>query len=86
MSEKKEEVYNILIINNLYINIYFFREKFMEKWQVTSDLLPKTTFTMLIFKELCVLKGHFLRHFREKKSLFNVKQKRTTKVKNGSNC
>ena len=31
MSEKKEEVYNILIINNLYININFFREKFMEK-------------------------------------------------------
>ena len=28
---------------------------------------------MLIFKELCVLKSHFLRHFREKKSLFNVK-------------
>ena len=24
MSQKKEEVYNILIINNLYINIYFF--------------------------------------------------------------
>ncbi len=23
-SQKKEEVYNILIINNLYINIYFF--------------------------------------------------------------
>ena len=50
MSEKKEEVYNILIINNLYINIYFFREKFMEKWQVTSDLLLKTTFNMLISK------------------------------------
>ena len=31
MSEKKEEVYNILIISNLYININFFREKFMEK-------------------------------------------------------
>mgnify|MGYP005915251223 CR=1 FL=1 len=28
---KKEEVYNILIINNLYINIYFFCYQFMEK-------------------------------------------------------
>ena len=26
MSEKKEEVYNILIINNLYINILFLRK------------------------------------------------------------
>ena len=25
---KKEEVYNILIINNLYINIYFFASNF----------------------------------------------------------
>ena len=28
---KKEEVYNILIINNLYINIYFFCFQFLEK-------------------------------------------------------
>ena len=28
MSQKKEEVYNILIINNLYINIYFFASNF----------------------------------------------------------
>ena len=28
MSQKKEEVYNILIINNLYINIYFFASFF----------------------------------------------------------
>ncbi|GEM_PF-2812633 len=27
-SQKKEEVYNILIINNLYINIYFFASNF----------------------------------------------------------
>ena len=31
MSQKKEEVYNILIINNLYINIYFFCFQFLEK-------------------------------------------------------
>ena len=30
MSQKKE-VYNILIINNLYINIYFFCFQFLEK-------------------------------------------------------
>ena len=30
-SQKKEEVYNILIINNLYINIYFFVSNFLEK-------------------------------------------------------
>ena len=28
MSQKKERVYNILIINNLYINIYFFASNF----------------------------------------------------------
>ena len=31
MSQKKEEVYNILIINNLYINIYFFCFQLLEK-------------------------------------------------------
>ena len=31
MSQKKEGVYNILIINNLYINIYFFCFHFLEK-------------------------------------------------------
>ena len=30
-SQKKEEIYNILIINNLYINIYFFCFQFLEK-------------------------------------------------------
>ena len=36
-SQKKEEVYNILIINNLYINIYFFASNFWksDKWQMT---------------------------------------------------
>ena len=34
MSQKKEEVYNILIINNLYINIYFFLPIF---GKVTND-------------------------------------------------
>ena len=35
MSEKKEKVRNILIINNLYINIYFFLLPIFGK--VTSD-------------------------------------------------
>ena len=37
MSQKKEEVYNILIINNLYINIYFFTTNLSksDKWQMT---------------------------------------------------
>ena len=35
MSQKKEEVYNILIINNLYINIYFFLLPIYRK--VTND-------------------------------------------------
>ena len=49
MSQKKEEVYNILIINNLYINIYFFCYQFLKKRQVTSDNLPTATFNALIF-------------------------------------
>ena len=59
MSEKKEEVYNILIINNLYINILFFREKFIEKWPVTEWLSQITTFNVLIFNILRTPKGHF---------------------------
>ena len=31
MSQKKEEEYNILIIKNLYINIYFFCFQLLEK-------------------------------------------------------
>ena len=52
MSQKKEEVYDILIINNLYINIYFFCFQFLEKLQVTSDNLPITTFNALILIDL----------------------------------
>ena len=56
---KKEEVYNILIINNLYINILFFREKFIEKWPVTEWLFQITTFNVLILNILRTPKGHF---------------------------
>ena len=49
MSQKKEKAYNILIINNLYINIYFFCYQFLKKRQVTSDNLPTATFNALIF-------------------------------------
>ena len=58
-SQKKEEVYNILIINNLYINIYFFCFQFLEKWQMTNDILPITTFNALILNNLRTQKCHF---------------------------
>ena len=57
--KKKEEVYNILIIKILYINIYFFCFQFLEKWQVTSDNLPITTFNALIFSNLRTQNCHF---------------------------
>ena len=62
MSQKKEEVYNILIINNLYINIYFFCFQFLEKWQMTNDILPITTFNALILNNLRTQKCHFFCH------------------------
>ena len=62
MSQKKEEVYNILIINNLYINIYFFCYQFIEKWQMTNDFLPITTISTLILNNLHTKKVIFLRH------------------------
>ena len=56
---KKRKVYNILIINNLYINIYFFCFQFIESDQWPSDFSQAITFSVLILNILCTLKGHF---------------------------
>ena len=80
MSQKKEEVYNILIINNLYINIYFFCFQFLEKWQVTSDNLPIIIFNALIFSELRTQICHFSVSLFPELSLFDCNQKCTNRA------
>ena len=77
---KKEEVYNILIINNLYINIYFFCFQFLEKWQVTSDNLPITTFNVLILSILRTQICHFSVSLFRELSLFDCNQKCTNRA------
>ena len=74
---KKEEVYNILIINNLYINIYFFLPFF---GKVTSDNLPITTFNMLIFNILRAQICHFSVLLFPELSLFDCNQKCTNRA------
>ena len=61
MSQKKEEVYNILIINNLYINIYFFCFQFLEKWQVTICLQQPLTrwFSAIYVRKFVTFRCHF---------------------------
>ena len=85
MSQKKEEVYNILIINNLYINIYFFCFQFLEKWQVTSDNLPITTFNALILSILRAQICHFSVSLFRELSLFEGNQKCTDRAILGVN-
>ena len=75
MSQKKEEVYNILIINNLYINIYFFLLPIFGK--VTSDNLPITTFNALIFSNLRTQICHFSVSLFPELSLFEGNRKCT---------
>ena len=85
MSQKKEEVYNILIISNLYINIYFFCFQFLEKWLMTNDFLPITTFNVLILSILRTLKSHSLASFCPEKSFFDCNQKCTYRAFSGVN-
>ena len=85
MSQKKEEVYNILIINNLYINIYFFCFQFLEKWLMTNDFLPITTFNALILSNLRTPKSHFLASFCPERSFFDCNQKCTDRAISGFN-
>ena len=85
MSQKKEEVYNILIINNLYINIYFFCFQFLEKWQMTNDILPITTINALIINKLRTQKYHFSLSFCSKVSFFDCNQKCTDWAFSGFN-
>ena len=74
---KKEEVYNILIINNLYINIYFFLPIF---GKVTSDNLPITTFNVLIFNILRAQICHFSVLLFPELSFFDCNQKCTNRA------
>ena len=80
MSQKKVEVYNILIINNLYINIYFFCYQFIEKWQMTNDILPITTFNSLILNKLRIQKCHFFLSFFPQVSFFDCNHKCTNEA------
>ena len=82
---KKEEVYNILIINNLYINIYFFCFHFLEKWQMTNDILPIATFNTLILNNLRTQKCHFFLSFCPEMSFFDCNQKCTDRAISGFN-
>ena len=80
MSQKKEKAYNILIINNLYINIYFFCYQFLEKRQVTSDNLLITTSNMLILNILRIQNCHFFVSLFPELSLFDCNQKCTNRA------
>ena len=80
MSQKKEKAYNILIINNLYINIYFFCYQFLEKQQVTSDNLSIITFNALILNILRIQNCHFFVSLFPELSLFDCNQKCTNRA------
>ena len=80
MSQKKEKAYNILIINNLYINIYFFCYQFLEKRQVTSDNLLITTFNALTLNILRTQNCHFFVSLFPELSLFDCNQKCTNRA------
>ena len=82
---KKRKVRNILIINNLYINIYFFCYQFIEKWQMTNDFLPITTLNTMILNNLHTQKSHFFASFCPERSFFNCNQKCTNRVFSGFN-
>ena len=78
MSQKKEGVYNILIINNLYINIYFFLLPIFGK--VTSDNSPITAFNVLILSILRTQICHFSVSLFPELSLFDCNQKCTDRA------
>ena len=82
---KKRKVRNILIINILYINIYFFCFQFLEKWQVTSDNLPIIIFNALIFSDLRTQICHFSASLFRDLSLFDCNQKCTNRAILGVN-
>ena len=82
---KKRKVRNILIINNLYINIYFFCYQFIEKWQMTNDFLPITTLNTMILNNLHTQKSHFFASFCSKRSFFDCNRKCTNRVFSGFN-
>ena len=82
---KKRKVRNILIINILYINIYFFCFQFLEKWQVTSDNLPITTFDVLVLSTLRAQICHFPVSLFRELSLFDCNQKCTDRAILGVN-
>ena len=77
---KKRKVRNILIINILYINFYFFCYQFIKKWQVTSDNLPITTFNVLILSILRAQICHFSVSLFPELSLFDCNQKCTDRA------
>ena len=77
---KKRKVRNILIINILYINIYFFCFQFLEKWQVTSDNLPIIIFNALFFSDLRTQICHFSVSLFPELSLFDCTPKCTNRA------
>ena len=80
---KKRKVRNILIINILYINIYFFLLPIFGK--VTSDNLPIIIFNALIFSDLRTQICHFSASLFRDLSLFDCNQKCTNRAILGVN-
>ena len=75
---KKRKVRNILIINILYINIYFFLLPIFGK--VTSDNSPITAFNVLILSILRTQICHFSVSLFPELSLFDCNQKCTNRA------